>query len=139
ESHHHDTSSAARDFPRESPPADQDGPDGLDSEEQAEHRLLRVVDRAIQRCQTAEGRDAAGNYGEQGLTPAMRRIESQLEHGHLADQTEKYALKDAARFKEKLAERIERFPNADPNDLAAEIHDGVRYTFILEFDHYTDS
>src|SRR5262249_9730452 len=40
--------------------------------------------------------------------------------------------------KEKLAERSERFPNADPNDLAVEIHDGVRYTFILDFDHYTD-
>ena len=68
----------------------------------------------------------------------MRRIESQLEHGHLADQTEKYALKDPDRFKEKLAERIGRFPNADPNDLAAKVHDGVRYTFILDFDHYTD-
>ena len=107
--------------------------------EQAERRLSQVTDRAIERCQTAEGRDADGDYGEQGLTPAMRRIESQLEHGHLADQTEKYALKDPARFKEKLTERIERFPNADPNDLAAEIHDGVRYTFILDFDHYTDS
>lgn len=106
--------------------------------EQAERRLSQVTDRAIERCQTAEGRDADGDYDEQGLTPAMRRIESQLEHGHLADQTEKYALKDPARFKEKLTERIERFPNADPNDLAAEIHDGVRYTFILDFDHYTD-
>jgi hypothetical protein len=67
----------------------------------------------------------------------MRRIESQLEHGRLADQTEEHALKGYTRFKEKLAERIERFPNADPSDLAAEIHDGVRYTFILDFDHYT--
>jgi hypothetical protein len=100
--------------------------------------LSQITDRAIARCQAAEGRDAEGNYGEHGLTPAMRRIESRLDYGHLADQTEKYALKDPARFREKLAERIERFPNADLNDLAAEIHDGVRYTFILDFDHYTD-
>jgi hypothetical protein len=101
--------------------------------------LSQITDRAIERCLAAEGRDAEGNYGEHGLTPAMRRIESRLDYGHLADQTEKYALKDPARFREKLAERIERFPNADLNDLAAEIHDGVRYTFILDFDHYTDS
>jgi hypothetical protein len=123
----------------EPPSADQEGFSDLDSQEQAEHRLSQITDRAIERCLAAEGRDAEGNYGEHGLTPAMRRIESQLDYGHLADQTEKYALKDPVRFKEKLAERIERFPNADPNDLAAEIHDGVRYTFILDFDHYTDS
>jgi hypothetical protein len=123
---------------RESPPADQEGLGDLDSKEREERRLSEITDQAVEKCREAEGRDADGNYGEQGLTPAMRRIESQLEHGHLADQTEKYALKDPARFKEKLAQRIERFPNADPNDLAAKIHDGVRYTFILEFDHYTD-
>ncbi|HUL27462.1 MAG TPA: hypothetical protein VLW44_17020, partial [Streptosporangiaceae bacterium] len=99
----------------------------------------RIVDQALQKCREAEGRDADGNYGEQGLTPAMRHIESQLEHGQLADETEKYALKDPERFREKLADRIERFPKADPNDLAAEIHDGVRYTFIFEFEHYTQS
>jgi hypothetical protein len=119
-------------------PADQDGPGDPESQEQAERRLSQITDRATERCRTAEGRGADGNYGEQGLTPAMRRIESQLEYGHLADQTEKHALKDPARFKEKLAERIERFPNANPNDLAAEIHDGVRYTFILDFDNYTE-
>jgi hypothetical protein len=122
----------------ESPPADREKLGDLESQEQAEQPLSQITDRAMERCQNAEGRDAEGNYGEYGLTPAMRRIESQLEYGHLADQTEKYALKDPARFKEKLAERIKRFPNADPNDLAAEIHDGVRYTLILDFDHYTD-
>ena len=124
---------------RESPPADQEGLGDLDSKEREERRLSEITDQAVEKCRKAEGRDADGNYGEQGLTPAMHRIESELEHSHLADQTEKYALKEPARFKEKLAERIERFSNADPNDVAAEIHDGVRYTFILEFDHYTDS
>ncbi len=52
-----------------------------------------------------------GNYGEQGLTPAMRRIEAQLEHGHLVEDTEKFALKDPDRFKEKLAELIADNPD----------------------------
>ena len=34
-------------------------------------------------CREAEGRDVEGNYGDHGLTPAMRRIEAQLEHGQL--------------------------------------------------------
>src|SRR6266566_2657791 len=41
-----------------------------------------------------EGRDTEGNYGEHGLTPAMRRIEAQLDHGYLVEDTEKFALKD---------------------------------------------
>ena len=139
-SDNHNSPAADRDPGREheSPPPDQEGLSDLDSQEREERRLSEITDKAVQKCREAEGRDADGNYGEQGLTPAMRRIESQLEHAHLADQTEKHALKDPARFKEKLAERIGRFPNADPNDLAAEIHDGIRYTFILKFDHYTD-
>jgi hypothetical protein len=132
-------SSAADRGPDRESSTDQEGLGDLDSKEREELRLSEITDQAVERCREAEGRDADGNYGEQGLTPAMRRIESELEHGHLADQTEKYALKDPARFKEKLAQRIERFPNADPYDLAAKIHDGVRYTFILEFDHYTES
>ena len=44
-----------------------------------------------------------GSYGDTGLTPAMRRIEDQLEHGELVPETEKYALKSLDRFQEKLA------------------------------------
>jgi hypothetical protein len=110
-----------------------------DSQEQPERRLSQIIDELAERCREAEGRDPDGNYTERGLTPAMRRIESQLDHGHLAEKTEEYALKDARRLKEKLAERIGRFPNADPSDLAAEIHDGIRYTFIFEIEHYTAS
>src|SRR6266516_2920266 len=134
----HESPAADRGPDHESPPSDQKRLGDLDSQEREERRLSEITDRAVENCREAEGRDADGNYGDQGLTPAMRRIESQLEHAHLADQTEKYALKDPARFKEKLAKRIGRFPNADPNELAAEIHDGIRYTFILDFNHYTD-
>jgi len=134
----HESPAADRGLDKELPHEDQEGFGDLDAREQAERRLSQISDRTMGRCRAAEGRDADGNYGEKGLTPAMRQIESQLEHGHLAAQTEEHALKSPGRFKEKLAERIERFPNADPDDLAAEIHDGVRYTFILDFDYYTD-
>jgi len=78
-----------------------------------------------------------GNYGDEGLTPAMRRIEAQLDHGHLIEDTEKFALKDPDRFKEKFARLIERYPGADHRDLAASISDGIRYTLICDFDYYT--
>lgn len=97
-----------------------------------------IGDQAIARCRDTEGRDADGNYGDRGLTPAMRRIEAQLEHGHLVEDTEKYALKDPDRFKEKLARLIGRYPGADPSELAASIPDGIRYTLILDFDYYTE-
>src|SRR5215471_336144 len=48
----------------------------------------RIADEALAKCRDAEGRDVDGNYGDHGLTPAMRRIEAQLEHGHLAENTE---------------------------------------------------
>ena len=96
-----------------------------------------IADEAIARCRAKEGRDVDGNYGDEGLTPAMRRIEAQLDHGHLIEDTEKFALKDPDRFKEKFARLIERYPGADHRDLAASISDGIRYTLICDFDYYT--
>ena len=96
-----------------------------------------IADKSITRCQEKEGRDVDGNYGDEGLTPAMRRIEAQLDHSHLIEDTEKFALKDPDRFKEKFAKLIERYPGADPSELAAGIADGIRYTFICDFDYYT--
>src|SRR5579859_4927015 len=98
-----------------------------------------AADRGYTHCRETEGRDNRGNYGDHGLTPAMRRVESQLDHGRLVDDTEKYALKDTDRYKEKLARLIERFPGTDPSKLAASIPDGIRYTLILDFDYYTES
>jgi hypothetical protein len=99
----------------------------------------RIGDQALARCREIEGRDMDGNYGDSGLTPSMRRIEAQLDHGHLAEDTEKFALKESDRFKEKLAKLIERYPGTDPNELASNIHDGVRYTFVFDFESYTES
>ena len=97
----------------------------------------KIADEMLSRCRAAEGRTVFGTYGESGLTPAMRRVEAQLEHGHLVPDTEKFALKSADRFKEKLAKLIARSPGAEPSELAAGVHDSIRYTFLFEASHYT--
>lgn len=96
-----------------------------------------IADQAIGRCHDTEGRDVNGNYGDRGLTPDMRRVEAQLEHGHLVEDTEKFALKDPNRFKEKFAKLIDADPDIDPAELVSRIRDGVRYTFIYEDTHYS--
>jgi len=99
---------------------------------------VRIAVRALGQCRLAEGRSVFGGYGERGLTPAMRRIEEQLEHGELVPDTEKYALKSLDRFQEKLAKLIARFPGTDATELATGIHDGIRYTFIFEAADYVN-
>jgi hypothetical protein len=98
----------------------------------------RVADGALGRCRIAEGRNVFGGYGHSGLTPAMRRIEAQLEHGQLLPDTEIRALKSADNFKEKLADLILRHPDKSAEELALEVHDGIRYTFIFDAEHYAD-
>ena len=96
----------------------------------------RTADQTLARWVAAEGRDADGSYGEHGLTPAMRRIEAQLEHGELVPDTEKFALKQPDRFKLKLAERINLQPGVSADVLASRIHDGIRYTFEYDDQDY---
>jgi hypothetical protein len=97
----------------------------------------RAGDQTLEICRSAEGRDVDGNYGEHGLTPAMRRIEAQLEHGRLADGTEDFALKSPDRFKEKLSQLIQDEPDKSVEEHATDIHDGVRYTFLFDRQEYT--
>jgi hypothetical protein len=97
----------------------------------------RAADEGLAARRAAEGRDAEGNYGEGGLTPAMRRVEAELEHGTLAPDTEKLALKSPDRFKEKLAKMIERYPGLPCDELVSAIHDGIRYTFLFPAEDYT--
>src|SRR6266536_502776 len=98
---------------------------------------VRIAVRALGRCRLAEGRSVFGSYGESGLTPAMRRVEEQLDHGELVPETEKYALKSLDRFQEKLAKLIHDEPDKSAEEHAAEIHDGVRYTFLFAHETYT--
>jgi hypothetical protein len=96
----------------------------------------RIADEELSARRNAEGRASNGSYGEHGITPAMRRVEARLEHGILVPDTEKFALKSPDRFKEKLAKLIERRPDSSARELAGEIHDGIRYTFLFETQHY---
>jgi hypothetical protein len=117
------------------PPVEQPRPgpgEGLTREQ------VRIAVRTLGQCRLAEGRSVFGGYGENGLTPAMRRIEGQLEHGNLVPETEKYALKGLDRFQEKLAKLINRNPDKSADELAHEIHDGVRYTLVFEENRYYD-
>src|SRR6201999_66810 len=66
--------------------------------------------------------------------PALRRVEAQLDHATLIPDTEKFALKSPDRFKEKLAKMIRTEPDRPATDLAAEIHEGIRYTYSLGFE-----
>jgi hypothetical protein len=97
----------------------------------------RVAEAGLEQRRTAEGRDADGNYTDRGITPAMRRIEADLEHGSLVPDTEKFALKSPDRFKEKLAKMITRYPDKSPEELTASIHDGIRFTFAFDAAGYT--
>jgi hypothetical protein len=95
-----------------------------------------AADRRIEKCQEAEGRDMDDGYGEEGITPAMRRIEAELQHGELVPGTEKFALKTADRFKEKLARMILDEPDADWHELTPRIADAIRYTFFFPDEEY---
>jgi hypothetical protein len=97
----------------------------------------RVADEQLALRRQAEGRADEGSYGEGGITPAMRRIEAELEHGTLVPDTERFALKSPDRFKEKLARMFERYPDQAGSKLASAIHDGIRYTFIFPTEDYT--
>jgi len=101
-----------------------------------EPEASRAADQGLARCRDAEGRDADGNYGDHGLTPAMRRVEAQLDCGALVEDTERYALKEPNRFKEKLAELIRDEPDKPAEQHVDEIHDGIRYTFVSDGEDY---
>ena len=95
-----------------------------------------VADEQLARRRAAEGRDDTGGYGDTGITPAMRRIEAELEHGCLVPDTDNFALKSPDRFKEKLAKMIDRYPDQASDKLASAIHDGIRYTFVFPAEEY---
>jgi hypothetical protein len=98
----------------------------------------RIADDELERYRVAEGRNVFGGYGENGLTPAMRRVEAQLPHGQLAPDSEQYSLKSPERYKAKLARMVARHPGVPARDLAAEIYDTARFTFVFDPDQYTD-
>lgn len=105
---------------------------GLRLDPEANH----AADLAYAERRIAEGRDEAGNYAEHGITPAMRRIVGELEHGELVGCPE-FSLKSEERFKEKLAKKISESPGLPAREVAGRIHDGIRYTFTFDSERYT--
>jgi hypothetical protein len=99
----------------------------------------RLAEEALTRCRTAEGRNVFGSYGHSGLTPAMRRLEAQLGVGQMLPDTESYALKPADLFKARLADLIMRHPDKSAEELSNEVHDGIRYAYIFEAEHYAEA
>ena len=97
----------------------------------------RIAGQALDKCRAAEGRNVFGSYREAGLTPAMRRIESQLDNCFLVPETDRFALKSPDRFKEKLAKLIADEPGRSANELSSEIQDAVRYTFLTDKNSYS--
>jgi hypothetical protein len=97
-----------------------------------------IAENALSRYRVAEGRNVFGSYGHSGLTPAMRRVEAQLASGQLLPDTEDRALKSPDRFKERLADLILRHPDKSAEELAHEVHDGIRYAFIFDTEHYAE-
>jgi hypothetical protein len=103
------------------------------AEDQAE-----IIAGLLAAYRTAEGRNRFGEYGERGLTPAMRRIASQLPRGGIVPGGEADALKSEERLAAKLARLIARHPGRSVEELAAGIGDGIRYAFTFDPDYYTD-
>src|SRR5215472_7380476 len=99
----------------------------------------QIADEALNRIRRAEGKNMFGSYGHSGLTPAMRRLEAQLERGQLRPDTESSALKPADLFKQRLADLIQRHPDKPAEELSYEVHDGIRYVYIFEAEHYADA
>src|ERR1700761_5913587 len=96
----------------------------------------QVADQQLAARRQAEGRHPDGSYDDHGLTPTLRRIEAQLDHGTLVPDTERFALKSPDRFKEKLAKLTARYPERNTDQLASAIHDGIRYTFVIDSPAY---
>ncbi|MGO9083308.1 MAG: hypothetical protein ACLQDY_30505 [Streptosporangiaceae bacterium] len=98
----------------------------------------RIAEQVYAQYQAAEGRNALGSYGRSGLTPAMRRIESQLEYGQLASDTERFALRDSNLFRHQFARLLARHPDQPPAELAYRIPDVIRYAYVLPPELYTE-
>jgi hypothetical protein len=108
------------------------------STSQPDDEIRELTERVMTASRAAEGQNLFGGYGSSGLTPAIRRIATQLPHGGLAPGSEANSLKPPERFAAKLARLIARNPGRPAEDLAWAIYDAIRYAFAFEPPDYTD-
>ena len=136
-----DSDAAADQGPRSSPDGPRTTNDGAWEWKglRLEPDANRVADEELLARRNAEGRASDGSYHDHGLTPAMRRVEARLDHGSLVPDTEKFALKSPDRFKEKLAKMVMRYPERTSEQLSSAIHDGIRYSFIIDTSKYVQA
>jgi hypothetical protein len=99
----------------------------------------QIAEEALGRFRVAEGRNVFGGYGHSGLTPAMRRIEAQLESGQLLPDTENRSLKQPDSFRKRFADLILRQPDKPADELSLDVHDGIRYAFIFDAENYAEA
>ncbi len=72
---------------------------------------------------------------EPHLTATMKSIERQLPAATLEGL--EHRLKSPDRFKERLAKWVGKAPDTPVTTQSTKIYDGIRYTFVIESDRYT--
>jgi hypothetical protein len=105
---------------------------------QASSRHSELAARLLAEARAAEGRNAFGEYGASGLTPAIRRIANGLAGGGLAPGSEANSLKSLERLSAKLDRLVARHPDRPAAEIAASICDVVRYAFAFDPDYFAE-
>lgn len=98
---------------------------------------VRIANDAYDRFRAAEGRNLFGSYGSTGLTSVLRGVETVLEYGELAPDTEQNALLEPNAFKARFAAMLARYPDRSAELLARRIPGAISYSFIFDAERYS--
>lgn len=96
-----------------------------------------IANEAYDRFRAAEGRNLFGSYGSTGLTSVLRDVETALEYGELAPETEQNALLEPNAFKARFAAMLARYPDRSAELLAGRIPGAISYSFIFDDERYS--
>jgi hypothetical protein len=98
---------------------------------------VRIANDAYDRFRAAEGKNLFGSYGSTGLTSVLRGVETILEYGELAPDTEQNALLEPNAFKARFAAMLARYPDRSAELLARRIPGAISYSFIFDAERYS--
>jgi len=98
---------------------------------------VRVANDAYDRFRSAEGRSLFGGYSADGLTPVLRHVAANLEHGGLAHETEQTALVDPDTFKARFSDMLRRYPDRTVDRLARRVPSAISYSFVFDSERYS--